>query len=572
MTMYSKPGKVVGVLLLWAVVAFGAQAATEAGSVSFAFGDATIEGTDGAERTARRGVTLYSGDTISTGPRGRVQMRFTDGGFVSLTPDTSFRIDEYRFEGEADGSEKGFFSLIKGGMRALTGLVGKKNRESYQLSTVVATIGIRGTLYRATFDPVIMKFLASVGVDPTDPDSGLQITAAGKSIVIGPGGSVVVEGEGSPPRPTTEQAQVAAAQPEGTEESGEGDESDVDQSSLLSGADPEGLLTELMEPEPTEPEPSEVVNALEFNAYVLAAVVLDPDSGSLAVEIVPEDADDTLASSIVDVLFTTPMDGAEALVARFQVDEFTGGEIDDSLITISRVVAEDFVVGLVEGDFGLTAAELAEIEQFIDDTFANVATNADVAHDDATGLTWGRWTGGNVLVVDFESFDDSADIDLVELTGNQSDHWIYGPRPDVLPTQGVAEYSFIGGTPSTTASGDSIGQGITAGTITADFGSLFVQTDLTVNHGGAIDVMTSGPMFSNRAGFATSGDGFSDSAGPCNPSCGAYVNGVFTDASGGAAPDGVGASFKLQPADAPDDYITGVGGFKQDSFDPEPPL
>ncbi len=566
MTIHSKLGRSVGGLLLWAVVASGVQAATEAGRVSFAFGDATIAGTDGVERTARRGVTLYSGDTISTGPRGRVQMRFTDGGFVSLTPDTSFRIDEYRFEGEADGTEKGFFSLIKGGMRALTGLVGKKNRESYQLSTVVATIGIRGTLYRATFDPVIMKFLASVGVDPTDPDSGLRVTAGGRTVVIGPGGSVVVEGEGAPPRPTTEQAQVAAAQP--ADDDGDvsgGEDGDVDQSALISGADDEGVA-------PPDLVPSELPGVLDSNAYALALAFLEPENGGLVVEIEPEAGDDTIPGNIVDVLFSTPTEGGEALVGGFFVDEFSSDEIELSLTTISRGVAEAFITALVGGDVGLTPAEVTEIEDFIDTAFANPATNADVAHDETTSLTWGRWTGGNVVVVDFESFDGTTDLDLVELTGNQSDHWIYGPRPDVLPTQGLATYSFVGGTPSTTASGGSIGQGITSGTITADFGSLFVQTDLVVSHGGAIDVMTSGAMFSNRAGFATTGDGFSDPSGPCYPSCGAYVNGVFTDASGGAAPDGVGASFKIQPAAGPDDYITGVGGFRQDSFDPQPPL
>ncbi|MCZ7653437.1 MAG: FecR family protein [Rhodocyclaceae bacterium] len=78
-------------------------------------------------------------------------MRFSDGAQVSLAPQTQFRIDEYRFAGKADGNEKGFFSLLKGAMRTITGLVGRSNRDNYKVSTTVATIGIRGTEYSVTY-------------------------------------------------------------------------------------------------------------------------------------------------------------------------------------------------------------------------------------------------------------------------------------------------------------------------------------------------------------------------------------------------------------------------------------
>jgi hypothetical protein len=43
-----------------------------------------------------------------------VQLRFTDGAYVSLQPQTLFRVDDYRYDGKADGNERGFFSLLKG--------------------------------------------------------------------------------------------------------------------------------------------------------------------------------------------------------------------------------------------------------------------------------------------------------------------------------------------------------------------------------------------------------------------------------------------------------------------------
>ena len=57
---------------------------------------------------------MFPGDTIVTGD-GRAQIRFTDGSLVSLRPNSQFRIDEYNYPGAPDGTEKGFFSLLKGG-------------------------------------------------------------------------------------------------------------------------------------------------------------------------------------------------------------------------------------------------------------------------------------------------------------------------------------------------------------------------------------------------------------------------------------------------------------------------
>jgi hypothetical protein len=92
---------------------------------------------------------IFSGDTINTDGTGRAQIRFTDGAYVSLQPQTQFRVDEYRYSGTADGQEKGFFSLLKGGLRTITGVIGHSNRDSYQVNTPIATIGIRGTEYLA---------------------------------------------------------------------------------------------------------------------------------------------------------------------------------------------------------------------------------------------------------------------------------------------------------------------------------------------------------------------------------------------------------------------------------------
>src|SRR5262245_50766176 len=124
------------------VIGFTAPAAR----VDFTTGNVTAVGPGGKSRALAKGAQVEQGETIATN-NGRAQLRFTDGAYVSLQPQSEFRIDQYRFDGKQDGNEKGFFSLVKGGLRTITGLVGRNNKNNYQVTTSVATIGIRGTEY-----------------------------------------------------------------------------------------------------------------------------------------------------------------------------------------------------------------------------------------------------------------------------------------------------------------------------------------------------------------------------------------------------------------------------------------
>lgn len=126
----------------------GAQAA--AGRVEFAIGGVSAISDSGETRSLNKGAEINPGDTIRT-TDGRVQVRFTDGGYMSFQPNTQFKVEDYQYNGKTDGSEKGLFRLLEGGLRAVTGAIGHVNRNAYKMSTPVATIGIRGTEYIAVF-------------------------------------------------------------------------------------------------------------------------------------------------------------------------------------------------------------------------------------------------------------------------------------------------------------------------------------------------------------------------------------------------------------------------------------
>jgi len=120
--------------------------AAPAARVVFATSGVSAIASDGRERPLGKGDAVNEGEAVATGI-GRAQLQFSDGAYVSLQPDSLFRIDQYRFQDQANGDERGFFSLLKGGMRTITGLIGRTNKRNYRVNTEVAAIGIRGTEY-----------------------------------------------------------------------------------------------------------------------------------------------------------------------------------------------------------------------------------------------------------------------------------------------------------------------------------------------------------------------------------------------------------------------------------------
>jgi len=122
----------------------GVAIAQDVGRVILSVGEVTLV-REGRSSPLNIGTEIRSGDRVLTGQTSNAQIRFTDTGIVALRPETDFSVDEYNFRGQQDGSERALFSLLKGGMRTVTGLVGKLNQQNYRVRTPTATIGIRGT-------------------------------------------------------------------------------------------------------------------------------------------------------------------------------------------------------------------------------------------------------------------------------------------------------------------------------------------------------------------------------------------------------------------------------------------
>jgi hypothetical protein len=135
-------------------------AATAAGTATLVTGHVSAATPSGEIRDLTKGSPVYEGEVVITSGSSYVNIEFSDGGRVLLRPESRFQIERYQYTAAATQAqatnqpvrqESAFFRLLKGGFRAVSGLIGHTRREDYAVQTPVATIGIRGTDYEVRF-------------------------------------------------------------------------------------------------------------------------------------------------------------------------------------------------------------------------------------------------------------------------------------------------------------------------------------------------------------------------------------------------------------------------------------
>lgn len=91
------------------------------------------------------GDPVYAEDVLETSRQGFGILVFQDGTRIVLQENTRFAVERYKYEPSRPDQGNVVFRLLKGGLRALTGLVARSNNRQFQVNTAVATIGVRGT-------------------------------------------------------------------------------------------------------------------------------------------------------------------------------------------------------------------------------------------------------------------------------------------------------------------------------------------------------------------------------------------------------------------------------------------
>ncbi len=143
----SNHGFLRGWLLVVLLGGIGLAQAQPVARVLLAKGESQLE-RQGQRQGLAAGALLEAGDALFVGDRASVQLRFTDESLVALRANTVFKIDQYQHTGQVAG-DKLAVSLAKGGLRTVTGLIGKANPPSVSLTTPTAVVGVRGTHFVA---------------------------------------------------------------------------------------------------------------------------------------------------------------------------------------------------------------------------------------------------------------------------------------------------------------------------------------------------------------------------------------------------------------------------------------
>lgn len=103
----------------------------------------------GAARILSLRSEVESGDTLVTEKNTYAMLKFIDNSEITLKPGTTFKVEDFSYDAGKPDGDSASFSLVKGGLRSVTGLLGKRNKEKFSMKTPSATIGIRGTTFIA---------------------------------------------------------------------------------------------------------------------------------------------------------------------------------------------------------------------------------------------------------------------------------------------------------------------------------------------------------------------------------------------------------------------------------------
>ena len=519
-------------------------AAAPAAKVVYAFGQVSAIDGQGGARALERGATVYPGDTVQT-QAGRTQIRFTDGGFAALQPNTRYKVEDYAYGGEADGSERGFFNLLRGTVRLVTGVIGHANRNNFRLSTKVATIGIRGTagvIQTCDGDCAGKEdgtYLSGYGGvwDLQSGDYSGEV-ASGESYHCTGGDCQKLEG------PSGNRADVGSddALVEKEEEETPGVQENVVAQGNQVGTD--GVQCDL----------GGGCGEFAILADQVGTAIFDEDNGGAA------DFD-------VVLLGGKPV----ASIASFELEDggerFRQTEINTTSVDQIRALVNTINDGFRDERLALLAQVDPKLESLLNANPAEIA-GKDFGTAASGVLTYGRFVDGNLLNFTFFEFTDSEggvetdfDTELVTLSGFQSWHFIYGADPGPVTSTAFASYVFSGGTFSTSVSGATLGSGVTAGRLDWDFLLGEGALSMTVSHAG-MNWLVDGSLRSDvdvddRAFFdddvTATGKGTVVSAG---------ISGFFAGPSKGGVPIAAGLNYLIEDSDP----IIGVAGFGLESI------
>ena len=537
-----QPVSVCLVALALAFVSGHVRGQEPAGTVIFVAGAVSVQRTQ--IQPLAKGDAVEVGDVIITGATGRAQVVMADGAKLAIRPDSRFRIDDFTHEPAAaprapvvtGAMDRSFMSLLKGGFRTITGLIGQADEEAYEVRTPVGTLGIRGTDYTAVFclsDCVWAPGLTSA----QPPEDGLYI-----GVTLG----VVVF------RNELTEIEVGAG--------GYAFIPIIDRLPQLLDAPPPVLLEQFdlsVDVDPAGPPQADADGPLGFDAFSVRRTPASTQAALMPGGL-PDDSSQQGSAVPAQPVLATDMDGLPV--------DLTAGIVplpDPRSISFSvgplgmppgfpfsgtrENAPNEYVLDGSNNLMGFVGPYPARTGP-VDGTFAlGTSTQAETGFDSVTLMRWGRWAGGIAALTLPGGIDASQDL------SNQSLHWVSGPEfssPPSIPVTGTANYTLVGGTSPT----DNFGNvGVVANaTFAADFTNLSVSSTLDLGIGASSWTATGtgimGPLF-DPAGPLQDFQGFYNTVTIDGVGGGAGVfSGFFSEPGAGSPslPGGAGLTYSLQ--------------------------
>lgn len=156
--------------------------AAAAGQVTHLSGILTVKRADGSSKMLSTKSEVQEGDLLTSAGETFARIKFVDGGEVVMRPATQLKVAAYSYAEGKPEADSVVLNMLKGGLRAVTGLIGRRNRDSVSVTTATATIGIRGTHFGA------LSCNNDCGGVPTTtgkpPENGLHLDVAAGAIVV----------------------------------------------------------------------------------------------------------------------------------------------------------------------------------------------------------------------------------------------------------------------------------------------------------------------------------------------------------------------------------------------------
>jgi hypothetical protein len=165
-----------------------------------------VDGT-GQRRRLVDGGSIYPGDLVETAGSTRAVLAFRDDTRITLGSATKFRVDNFVYDDQNAGEGRFLASVLKGSVRALTGLIAKANNRNVGFSTATATIGIRGTGLDINCTGAcageagdsgsgltLFTWLGSIAVTPSG-QTALQVLQEGQGLFISPTGIIPINNQ-----------------------------------------------------------------------------------------------------------------------------------------------------------------------------------------------------------------------------------------------------------------------------------------------------------------------------------------------------------------------------------------